>query len=155
MAVKATRRRFMALLGFGAASGPLAVKTAADAEIMQLTGTRVAESAIGSLVSGAGGAGAPISPSPEIYAKSIIAASDYIRVMGLPAALDARLRDEARWNDRLDPDIACKRSWSMSVKFAAQRQHNYERALERMHTAAWHQRGRATLKTLLGFEWPW
>lgn len=139
----------MALIGLGTASGPLAAKAAADTEIMRLTGASISAGSMGF-----GGLGPPSPGSTDDYATNVIKASDYIRLMGVPNALDAQLRDNACWVDRLDPDIAIKRSWSMAVKFATQRQRNYDRALARMRQAGDHQRGRSALKALLGFEWP-
>lgn len=147
---RTTRRRFMSLIGVGAASGPLAVKAANDAHI-----ARLVRAEVGSSGSRYGDQGPPQSEGDSIpYDQRVIRASDYINTFGIPPIVESRLRDEARWCDRLDPDIACKVSWSMSVKFATQRQRNYERGLEQLKQTGWRQRGRNTLKAMFGFDWP-
>ena len=46
----------------------------------------------------------------------------------LPDWLDDELRERNRYVGYLDPDIAAKRSWSMAVKIATQRERNIARA---------------------------
>lgn len=147
--MKPTRRRFMEILGLGAVSSPLAAKAALDGEIMKSAGVLVGSMSVDPPQ------GPQAYSSMAEHSRHLIAASDYVRMLGVPAALDARLRDDARWIERLDPDIAAKRSWSMTFKFLVQRQRNYERAIERMKVAADRLRCRDALNSLLGFEWPW
>ena len=155
-----TRRKVLALLGVGAASAPLAAKAAAEASMGSLTGM------LPSGVSGFGNGGSLNLPSqggapiPDMgpyvpYEKRLIGASDLIKLTGLPEVVEHQLRDNSRQVFALDPDIACKRSWSMNVKIAEQRQRNYTRSVERIHQAAWSQRRFSAIKALLGFEWPW
>lgn len=151
----ATRRTFFGWLG----AAPLAAKAAADAEIAKGIGMN-AINGLGDaslrLPGGAPSASGMIDEGPFIpYEKRLIGAADYIKTFGIPASVDARMRDDARYVHCLDPDIACKTSWSMSVKIMTQRQRNYERAVERIKAAGWQERGRQTLKKFLGFDWPW
>lgn len=98
--------------------------------------------------------GPPCSDSTEDYSKRLLGASEYVRTFGFPEVLEFEMRDQARYVSTLDPDIACKTSWSMSVKIMTQRQRNYERNVERVMRSAWQQRGRSVVRKILGFEWP-
>jgi len=136
---------------------PLAAKATVDAEIAK--GIGVDLSGLGNAAMGLPGGyyGAPQAlQGPEIpYERRLIGAADYIKAFGLPKSVEANFRDNARYVQSLDPDIACKRSWSMSVKIMTQRERNFQRAVERVKVAGWQERGRQKLKTILGFEWPW
>lgn len=157
--MRPNRRRFLSLLGVGAASAPLAAKAAADAEIARFAGlgqNAIANTGIG-LYSGAGSA--PITQGSltgggMTHQQMLIGASDYIKMFGVPEIVEFELRDQSKWISSLDPDLACKKSWSMSVKIAEQRQRNYNRAVERMTKTGWQQKKRSAIKTILGFEWP-
>lgn len=148
------RRSFLALLG----TGPLAVKATADAELAKVAGAFHSNGMGGSASLGlSGGVGGP-APLPEAYVpyeKRIASAANYIKTFGIPEVIEYELRDRARCVDSLDHDIACKASWSMSVKLMTQRQRNYERELTRIEKSGWQHRSRQTLKTFLGVEWPW
>ena len=155
-----TRRKVLALLGVGAASAPLAAKAAADASMGSLTGMLPGGVSGfgngGSLNLSHSSGGAPIADGLFVpYEKRLIGASDLIKLTGLPEVVEHQLRDNSPQVFTLDPDIACKRSWSMNVKIAEQRQRNYTRSVERIHQAAWSQRRFSAIKALLGFEWPW
>lgn len=151
--ISATRRTFFGFLG----AAPIAAKAAADAEIakgMNLTLTGLGDASLRLH----GGSPLVDQPSQEAcipYEKRLIGAADYVKAFGIPASVDSRMRDDARYVHCLDPDIACKTSWSMSVKIMTQRQRNYDRAVERIKAAGWQERGRQTLKKFLGFDWPW
>jgi hypothetical protein len=155
----ATRRRFLKLAGVSAAAGPVAVKRAADDVIMRAAGASVGSGGVSygpARLAPLAGADGPKEPSNYVpYEQKIIQASEYVRLVGVPAGLEEELRAQSRWVDRLDPDIASKVSWSMSYKFLVQRQRNYERALNDIRRAAGRQRARQLVKGLLGFEWPW
>lgn len=155
--MKTNRRRFLSLLGVGAASAPLAAKAAADAEIARFAGigSNIAATGLG-LYSSPPPAGFGTSQAGTLsYQQMMIGASDYIKMFGLPEVVEFELRDQAKWVASLDPDLAAKKSWSMSVKILEQRQRNYDRSVERMKKAGWQQKKRSAIKTLLGFEWPW
>ncbi len=89
------------------------------------------------------------------YERRLIGAAEYIKMFGLPEVIDFELRDRSRCINSLDPDIACKRSWSMSVKIMTQRQRNYDRELLRLEKSGWQHKSRSALSKLIGFEWPW
>lgn len=147
--MQATRRTFFGWM----TATPLAAKAAADAEVVKLTGMReIAGFGNPSLPLG----GAYLGDEDQIpYRQRLIGAADYIKTFGLPPAVEMRLRNDAQYVHALDPDIACKRAWSMSFKILCQRQRNYERALELITTGAKHERAKKLLKNMLGFEWPW
>lgn len=158
--MRPNRRRFLSLLGVGAASAPLAAKAISDAEIAKLVGANNAFSSAG--LGLGGGYGVPATDDAVSIMKGtyiehhqrVINAADYIKMFGIPEVLEFELRDAAKYIHSFDPDIACKKTWSMFVKIQHQRQRNYERAVERIHKSGWHQRGRQAVKKILGFEWP-
>jgi hypothetical protein len=151
--MKPNRRRFLSLMGIGAASAPLAAKVAADAEIAKLAG--ISNDTLASTGLGFYGGGPPSDISGGLTHKQmLIGASDYIKMFGIPEVVEFELRDQSKWISSLDPDIACKKSWSMSVKLLEQRHRNYARAVERIKSTGWQQKKRSAIKTLLGFEWP-
>jgi hypothetical protein len=155
--MKTNRRKFLSLLGVGTAAGPLAAKVAADSQIAKLAGIN---QALASTSLGLYGGSPPISQGQSIgsglsYQQMVIGASDYIKVFGIPEVIEVELRDQAKWISALDPDIASKKSWSMSVKILEQRERNYRRSVERLEKTGWQQKKRTAIKTILGFEWPW
>ena len=154
MNLKATRRRFFGLMGTGA----LSAKVATDIEVAKLAGLDMSGIGNASLrLSRRISDGDPIADSGPFvpYEKRLIAAGDYIQMLGIPEFMEFELRDRVRYLGSLDPDIANKRSWSMAVKIMTQRQRNYEREIEKVKRSAWIQRGRAGIKKILGFDWPW
>lgn len=141
------RRSFFALMG----ATPLAAKAAADEAMAKSVGI------VGNGLGG-GGFGLPYgAPGADgvPFEKRLIGASDYIKMFGIPEVMEYEIRNSIRCVSCLDPDIACKASWSMSVKIMTQRQRNYAREIERIERSGWQQRGRLGLKKLLGFDWPW
>jgi len=157
--MKANRRGFLGLLGVGAVSAPLAAKAAADSVIAeQMSMGPYGLIGLGNASLGLPGGGPPgqVVDGPYIpYEKRLIGAADYIKIFGLPKHVENEFRDSAKHVYALDPDIACKKSWSMSVKIMTQRQRNYDRAVKKIEVAGWQERGRQTLKKVLGFDWPW
>lgn len=151
------RRRFLSLLGVGAASAPLAAKAVADAEIAKLVG--ISGQSIASTGLGLAGGGLPTGQGTQsgglTHQQMLIATADYIKAFGIPEVIEVEIRDQAKRISALDPDIACKRSWSMSVKVLSQRERNYQRIVERMKKTGWQQRKRSAIKAIMGFEWPW
>jgi hypothetical protein len=148
--MQATRRTFFGWM----TATPLAAKAAADAEITKLTAMRDVPGFGDAAVSL--GDGIAFGDEDKLpYRQRVIGAADYIKTFGIPPAVEARLRNDAKYVHALDPDIACMRSWSMSFKIHCQRQRNYERALEAITTGAKHERAKKLLKGMLGFEWPW
>lgn len=55
----------------------------------------------------------------------------------LPEWYEESIRREYQWVSSLEPDIACKKSWSMAVKIITQRERNVQRALKRMERDMW------------------
>lgn len=147
--ISATRRKFMSMVGVGAAASPLAVKRAADQAAMGLTGVKVStpdRDAAGAV--------------PEWETSNndkYLNTADFIQAFGLPEVIRREIWQEA--GDRiyyLDPDLAVKRSWSLSVKFQEQRQRNYKRAIASIQERANEKRARALLKSTTGIDyWPW
>lgn len=146
------RRSFLTLLG----AAPLAAKATAEAEMANQIGLNGGYGGINAGVLGNGiGSQAGISGAGISYEKRISGAANYIKMFGVPESIDRELRENTQFVGAIDPDIACKKSWSMSVKIMTQRQRNYERGIERMTSYGWQQRGREAVKNILGFDWPW
>lgn len=153
------RRMFFGLMG----TAPLAAKAAADDMIAKAAGAYTSN--------GLGNAGIGLSASvgntPQQgvsvtdgvkylpYEQRVMGAADFVKAFGIPEVMEFELRDQARSISALDPDIACKASWSMSVKLMTQRERNYQRALARVERSGWQYRKRSALNKLIGFEWPW
>lgn len=140
------RRSFLALLGVS----PVAAKAAVDAEAAKQVGV----SSINGLGSGSVGLELPGGDNGE-YQQRLIKACDYVQLFGVPDVVDQLFRDRSKYVQSLDPDIACKRSWSMSVKIMTQRQRNYAREIERTVKTGPYQRAQSALAKRLGFAWPW
>ena len=151
---KTSRRKFFAIAG----SAPLAAKATIDNGIGKLAGMGPSNGL------GMGGLGIQSGlPEGEIvqgsgvympYEEKLIKAGEYIKIFGVPDWMEFQMRDNAKYVGALDSDLACKRSWSMAVKIAEQRQRNYNRRIEYMERCAYHERGKSILKKFLGFNWP-
>lgn len=135
-------------------AAPLAAKAAADGEIAKLTGV-VLDGAAAPSANYAASLGVPISNGADDWAKAKMAASNYTKLVGIPDFVKEQLRRQAQWVDRLDPDIASKRSWSMAVKIMTQRQRNFERQVEQLHYSSWATHSSLAFKKLTGWDWPW
>lgn len=96
-------------------------------------------------------ASAPLADSQE----GLIQVADYIRVFGLPKHVEPAVRERARYIHCLDPDIACKRSWSLNVKIQEQRQRNYQRMIEGYKASGAYERAQRKFFELAGFKWQW
>lgn len=127
--MKLGRRKLLGLIGMS----PLAAKAAADQAMAATTGLAPQG------MQGFGHIGPPAGhPGGQVYAADASSTREKIKNWlsknGLPEWERARLREQSRHVYALDPDIAAKKSWSMSVKIITQRQRNYERSLhEAMH----------------------
>jgi hypothetical protein len=125
--MKPSRRKFLSLLGVSTAAGPLAVRAAAESEIANLTALKN--------VSLAAGVEAQSYPQEvgDIKGESpYTQAQKYIKLWGkLPQFVDDNIRERAKNVSYLDPDIACKKSWSLNVKIVAQRERNYQNEIKR------------------------
>ena len=144
------RRRFLSLLGIGAASAPLAAKAAVDQQMMSLTALKHS----GSLIEGIPAQGGY--PSDGGGKSPYIAAESYLKLWNkLPAFVERDLRERAKCVNYLDPDIACKRSWSLNVKIAHQVERNFQRLAERYSNQGKYDIAQETFKKAFGFHWPW
>lgn len=157
--MKTNRRKFLSLLGVGTAAAPLAAKAALDESIAKQAGIAVFGSPG---YAGAGGAapqgdsvGQVLSGRYVPYEDKVHGAVGYIKAFGLPEFMERDLRRNCRWVGGLDPDLAAKRSWSMSVKLQEQRQRNYERMLDDYQHQSWRLKKKSIIQNILGFEWPW
>lgn len=149
----ATRRRFLSILGVGAISAPIAAKEAADAEVLKLTGITSNTIASGT---GLSEAAADIRHSSKDELSRCENASKYLmRYSKLPDHVEANIRDNARYVNYLDYDIASKRSWSLAVKVQEQRQRNYERNLARYREGNSYDLAQKAFEAVSGFKWPW
>ena len=144
------RRRFLALLGIGTASAPLAAKAAMEAEQINLT-------SMGKMTALAGGRqslsvmAADDDEDGESYQK----ARDYIRLFGVPAHIERSVKERSKYIDHLDFDIVNKRSWSLAAKVHEQRQRNYARSMEHYRDFNWYGSAQIAFKKISGFKWPW
>src|SRR5512143_2132434 len=149
--IATSRRKVLALLGLAPIGAPLAAKAAADAQFAKLTG--ISLEGAPALLYGANSGGAPM-PSAD-WDNAQIAATEYIKTFGLPEFVRENMWRNSQYVNVLDPDLVAKRSWSMSVKIAEQRQRNFKRNLEQMQHTAWHSKGKKAFRAISGWDWPW
>ncbi len=143
--IAATRRRFFSFVG----ASPLAARAAAEKGMAEVIGINA--NGLGNPNSG----GAPLGGGDDSYRDQIIASGRFVETFGIPEVIESVIREQSRWVASLDPDIANKRSWSMAVKVMTQRQRNYDREINRIKRRSSHFGGLATLRKIIGFEWPW
>ena len=148
--MKPNRRKFLSLLGVSTAAGPLAVRVAAESEVANLTALKNATFAMGT--------------EAQSYPQSIeykeespyIQAQKYVKLWGkLPQFVDDNLRERAKNVSYLDPDIACKKSWSLNVKIAAQRERNYQNEIKRYVNSGNYETAQNIFRRFTGFSWPY
>jgi hypothetical protein len=150
------RRSFLQLFGAGALSG----RKLTEEALLRVTGVSTPGFGSNPHIS-AFDYGPPIDSSPQKgdyefsgYDNTIMAASKYVKTMGMPEFYDRQLRRRASEVYRIDGDIACK-CWSWNVKLQSQRERNYQRLKSTIEDAG----GQAVAKNLLwkftGFQWPW
>lgn len=96
---------------------------------------------------------APVSHQQE---SPYVLARRYLNTFGkLPDFVEENLRDRARGVNYLDPDIACKKTWSLNVKIMAQRERNYQQLLDRYKDIGNYDSASSAFTKLTGFIWPW
>lgn len=141
------RRSFLRALGISSVSGPIAAKTAIEAEAAQLTSL-------------AGYAVAPLSVGythmrgDEQRTQNFLKMASYIKTHGtIPEFVEKRLREYAKHVPHLDADIAAKRSWSLNYKIMVQRQRNYEKEVERLKEGSSFEVLQSQFMKMLGFTW--
>lgn len=139
------RRSLLKMLGMAPMAAPLAAKVATDSQIAKLAGVAL---------EGTPAAQGPYVFSANEYAERQITASNYAKLMGIPDFVKEALRRETQHVYALDPDLAAKRSWSMSVKIATQRERNYNRRIAALEYAVWSARSHLAFKKLTGWDWP-
>lgn len=141
------RRAFLRM----APSVALAGKLAADQAIASVTGlTGQGGTLVGHpLAGGINGGG----PSPDLDDTSRIRA--FFERFGLPSHERDRLWDETRFVGHLDPDIAAKRSWSMSVKILTQRERNFQRQVDQRKARWTWDDARSKFAQTHGFRFWW
>lgn len=137
------RRKMLGLLGMT----PLAAKAAAEQEVAGLTQLRGSPLPRGRLPD-------PIElPGMNSRADHTSQLATYVRTFGLPAHVEREVRRQARYVTSLDPDIACKRSWSLNVKIQHQRERNVEYQIERYAERDWWQKAQKQFKVMTGLDW--
>lgn len=157
------RRGFLRLLGIGAASAPVSALAAKQALTQNIASLTAVGGRTMSLSAGINRAGEPPTAGSSQAVQGLnswvhphIRMADYIRVFGrVPEHVDADMRERARNIFFLDPDIANKHSWSLSVKILTQQQRQYERELERYKRQGWHEKAQEQFSKLFGFRWSW
>lgn len=148
--MRTNRRSFLGLLGVGTVSAPLAAKAAAEQEIASLTA--LAGQCGPALASGSGLSIDSMPANNDGYIKM----AEYLRIFGkLPEHIERDVRDRSRYVSVLDPDIACKKSWSLCVKIAAQRERNYANEIERYQKMGWYEQTAQSFTKKMGFRWLW
>ena len=132
-----TRRNVLRL--FGAA--PLAVKAASDKAIAELSGIEA---------NGLGDTNAP-----ALTSQDPTKLSDHIKLFGIPEIFIEEARKLSETVYALDPDIACKKTWSMNVKIITQKQRNYEKLLKDYSTRGEFARKMKLWEKLTGIKFGW
>jgi hypothetical protein len=159
------RRGFVRLLGVGTVSAPLAAKEALDGEILKLTSAGSNASSLASSMQpfSDGNPSAEMPPPGTVegstgapWVHPNIRMADYIRVFGrVPEHIERDIRERAKSVYCLDPDIANKRAWSVSVKILTQQQRNYDREFELYKRRGWYESMQQNFYKLFGFRWSW
>jgi len=146
------RRKFLKVLGFGTAAGPLATKAATDTVFAETVGLPAIPVLAYSNIDSAQVGMIPYA-SDMSWSKQVAMGADYLKLFGVPDFVEKEYRQKCV--TALDPDLAAKKSWSMSVKIQEQKKRNYERQIETFKEFAWKEKKREVFKTVTGFRWPW
>jgi hypothetical protein len=147
------RRKFLKVLGVGTAAAPLAARAAAEDAAKSLTMRGSDASPLAANIAPGGWA---MPGQPALHAGEPNEFLSFIRCHGrIPDHVERRHREQAQWVHYLDPDIACKRSWSLNVKIQEQRQRNYHRAIDQMMDYNWYNNAQKKFAETFGFAWPW
>lgn len=154
------RRTFLRVFGMSAVSAPVAANAAAQqlmqAEMAALT-TLAGHSRSPLSVGGHSGMESQAPMSGTTQGESpYVGMSDYLKLFGkLPSHIEHDVRERTKSVYHLDPDIANKRSWSLSVKILTQAQRNYERDVERYRMLGSYEKAQNAFEKLAGFRWQW
>lgn len=140
------RRKFLQLLGLGVASAPTAAKAYGE----ELSSLRHPAPLSNSMSLDGG-----IPACHDDY-NPILSMNNYLNLVGkIPAFQLERLRERAKVVNYLDPDLAVKRSWSLSVKIQEQQERNYKREIERYYKMGKLEKADIMFSKATGFRWPW
>ena len=141
------RRRFLKLLGVGTASAPLAAKEMTEKQLASLTSLR------GNYVP-ALAQGALNSPRMAEGLETFANMRAFIKIYGrLPKHVERQVHENSKHVHALDPDIACKRSWSLNVKIMTQQQRNYQHEVKRFESMGWFDEAQEQFEKTTGFRW--
>jgi hypothetical protein len=144
-----TRRNIAKLLGIAAASPAKAAESVAQGFGFPVAG-------IGASLQQNFNEMPPFPSANEEVEKNVyLSAANYVMAFGMPDFVEADLRGRANDVHHIDYDIAIKRSWSLSVKVATQRERNYKELCERYKKFGTHTHKKNAFKKLTGFYWPW
>lgn len=119
--MKVGRRRFLSFLG----AAPLAAKVAAEGAASQLIGLQGMSIPSAPVMASISGGMPQTIDSGGTYKAKVLR---FLAQNSLPDWLEADIRKRNFNVGYLDPDIVSKKSWSLNVKIATQRQRNIERA---------------------------
>jgi hypothetical protein len=133
----------------GTVSAPLAAKEVLDQNILKYTTVDPTDLARGRAM-GLAYDGASATGVSSNYK----AAQYLLQNKALPDYIERELRETSKYVYNLDPDIACKRSFSINAKICFQRQRNYQDALRRIEERSWYDDAKEAFKKKAGFEWP-
>jgi hypothetical protein len=127
-----TRRRVLSMLGMGAAAGAAAPLSLVQKQMVESAAIGLGGIQAGPSGNNSGGIGqAPAAASPATW-RLAMADPD------LRAEIRSLLFEQHRFVDRLDPDLAGMRSFSLAAKLCFQRQRNVEHVMAtRFEVAAW------------------
>ena len=144
------RRKFIKMLGLGAASAPMAAQ---HMNAQQLSGINVGVASATSR--GIAEAAEDASEASKDEVNVMDRAASYLKSHGkLPDHVEKRMRDSASYIRNLDYDIAIK-CWSLSVKIQEQRDRNYQNELRRYREGTSYNAAQRAFEAATGFKWPW
>lgn len=137
------RRRVLRLIGMGSVAGPVAAKAAAESAAADLIGVTMLP---GVMIAGAPqGATGIAELSTDQHRQALL--NPLTR-----RAVESLLYEDEQVVTRLDPDIACMRSFSLNAKITFQRQRNVERRMRGLQQKWPWQRLTETIREALGLR---
>lgn len=143
------RRGFLKMMGLGAATGPLALKAAAENEAMQLT--TLSNRAANQALTGAASSGGPCNDMHPDYIKQL--AWSKLNGGAVPPHIEEFARRGSKNVSFIEADIAVKRSWSLAAKIHEQRERNYQREIANLREPNKFEFAQMAFEKLTGFRW--
>lgn len=140
------RRKFLKLMGLGAASAPIAAKATTE-ELTSLRGSSAPMLASGINFSN--------SASPGIGNPTLDMGKYLTLFRDIPEFQLEKIKDRSKNVYHLDPDLAAKKSWSMCVKIQEQQQRNYQKEIQRYYKSGKLEQVEIAFEKVSGFRWPW